>query len=397
MLMAMGASTSFLFANAPKWVDPKTRDMVYPTSRYLVGFAEELDTKKEDIDEVLNNLKGYARSALIQNVKVDIKSSATLETQDFGDEVNQYFKLSSTSTSELELTGLQDETWYDKKNKVAYAICFADKRVLTDYYKTMANKDITAISNDIATAKTFIDNKDNQNALKKYIEASAKFRGIEEAHAVILALRSISVNEAQLQIDTVQGLKQTIDKGIASLTKNMHDNIDDLAFFLAFMFDVQLNSTNKIGVQLFPPTYQDTDMGSAFSRRFNSSFEQKLTEETGLNISTGTNVNKAQYYIKGTYWEEKEHIRLVFTLKDLKKGTTLASAEGKLQLSYLTGLGINYKPENFADAYSSMLQFRKDEIVGSELQLNAWTNKGESNLMYTEGEIMKIYVRANRE
>lgn len=44
-----------------------------------------------------------------------------------------------------------------------------------------------------------------------------------------------------------------------------------------------------------------------------------------------------------------------------------------------------------------MKAFKTDELTGGGFLAEIWTNKGDENLIYTEGEKLKLYVRINRE
>jgi len=151
-------------------------------------------------------------------------------------------------------------------------------------------------------------------------------------------------------------------------------------------------------VRLGNISYKDTEMGSAFSRRFYTSFEQKLATATKLDIRTsvppGTNY---PLLLTGTYWEDGEYLKIITSIRNTNTGKTIYSAEAKVSKSKLSSLGINYMPENFAEAHSKMLQFQKDDVIGGGLNLEVWTSKGQDNLMFTGGERMKLYIRVNQE
>jgi hypothetical protein len=44
-----------------------------------------------------------------------------------------------------------------------------------------------------------------------------------------------------------------------------------------------------------------------------------------------------------------------------------------------------------------MRAFNRDEVVKGDLNVEIWTNKGDENLVYTAGERLKFFVRANKE
>jgi len=41
--------------------------------------------------------------------------------------------------------------------------------------------------------------------------------------------------------------------------------------------------------------------------------------------------------------------------------------------------------------------FDKDELVQGKLKVEVWTNKGDDNLIFTEGKRPRFYVRDNKE
>jgi hypothetical protein len=46
---------------------------------------------------------------------------------------------------------------------------------------------------------------------------------------------------------------------------------------------------------------------------------------------------------------------------------------------------------------NNMQMFAKDEMKGGELQVEIITNKGKEGQIFSEGEMMKLFVRSNRE
>jgi hypothetical protein len=58
---------------------------------------------------------------------------------------------------------------------------------------------------------------------------------------------------------------------------------------------------------------------------------------------------------------------------------------------------IEFLPENFINANIKNKTFTENEIVGGDLNLEIWTNKGTENLLYSEGDTLRLYIRANKE
>ena len=102
------------------------------------------------------------------------------------------------------------------------------------------------------------------------------------------------------------------------------------------------------------------------------------------------------YVLTGTFWKETNEVKLIATLKDLN-GKIVATAEAFIPNSYFETNKINYLPENFEQAYSKMRAFGLNEMIKGDLNVEIWTNKGDDNLLYTEGEKLKFFVRTNKE
>merc|ERR1711916_368372 len=108
------------------------------------------------------------------------------------------------------------------------------------------------------------------------------------------------------------------------------------------------------------------------------------------------NTQKPLYIITGTFWEEGDKLRIISILREIETGKALASMEGAMSANLLAENNILIKPENFEEAYSELKVFTKDDVAGSQLIVDTWTNHGEENLIYTEGETMNVYVKVNK-
>lgn len=142
---------------------------------------------------------------------------------------------------------------------------------------------------------------------------------------------------------------------------------------------------------------------SEFSQRFTATVEQKLARQ-GLNVSTRQNIPgdtaiiPYKYFLTGKYWEEGTDFKLSVYLKELPSERIVATEESKLSKMWLTANNISFKPENFERAKANEEIFNKDLLTSTGgLQVEIATNKGKNNLIYTEGEVLKLWVKANKE
>jgi len=105
----------------------------------------------------------------------------------------------------------------------------------------------------------------------------------------------------------------------------------------------------------------------------------------------------AEWLLSGTYWEQDEQIKVLANLRNVNTGKPLAGAEAVFDKELLKSPPLDFKPQNFEKALLEQKAFAEGEFVSGQLQVEVWTNKGNENLLFSEGETMKVSVRINRE
>jgi hypothetical protein len=101
------------------------------------------------------------------------------------------------------------------------------------------------------------------------------------------------------------------------------------------------------------------------------------------------------YILSGSYWEQKDNVRFVVTLRSVANGSICASAEATIESKILVASGHSVKPANYKAALADQKVFAGGEIAGGGLTLEAWTNKQTQGNLFTGGETMKVLVRVN--
>jgi hypothetical protein len=384
-----------VMAQTPEWADDAKRSFKFPDREYLVGFASEKNTDRVDQQEFLNRIEGNAKSQLIEFVQVKVSSESTQEVNETNDNLTRKFKSMYSASSTLDLTGLKVDRAYDPKTRMGYAMAYAKRSDLIGYYKGLIETGLTKASQKVEEAKTALGKNDSQHTLKACLEASNTLPEVEQAQKVLLAIRTGNVTEADLQNERTAKIRSSIEEIIRDAQRSSGNTIEEASFFIARGLKLQTGKVD-LPILLSNFTYQDTKMASELSRRLTQSLALKMVGEGGYTIETESVAGTKGYVLTGTYWKEPADIKIIGTLKDLR-GKIVATAEAFIPLSWFSNNNISYLPENFEEAYSKMRVFGKNEIIKGDLNVEVWTNKGEDNLLYTEGEILKFYLRANKE
>jgi hypothetical protein len=394
---------SFANAQVPTWTKYYKRTAMYPNNSYIMGFSSEINYYDTDVNELIDRCEENAKNELTESVKVSIKSITLSGINSVNTGIDQetyeYVKQSSVSFSNLDIAGLTTQHYYDKKKKTAYAISYAKRIDVINNYR----QKVTDGLKDLVAKKQFAEDMLKadlqQKALKSYYECLTLFREIEEAQSILVALGKS--DESSLKKNQTIKLKSAVDAGINKLNSTTKKSISDLAYFIANGLKMQ---TKKLEgkVKLSSFTYQDTRMGSPFSKRMNRALEQKLVSETNLNIHNQNYATqyKSQslidYIITGTYWDDNDYLKIIVVLREFKTGKAVASVETKLAKSFCETNNISYLPENFITANTKRKTFAENEVVGGDLNLEVWTNKGTDNLLFSEGDTLRLFLRVNK-
>lgn len=385
-------------AQTPKWAVDSLRIKQYPEIEFIVAFVSEQNRNKEELPKLQAKLIDLATTNLVQSIQTTITAISTINTIEMDNKLHQTFQQSSTSASNLKVTGLKSESTYDRKSKTAYAFVYAKRSDLSKLYNEVVKRNLTLISEKIAAIIKLNDNNSRDEALKLIAECQTLFREAEEAQTLLIAINKTASDDL-VKYNDYSKLRGELDRQSGKIRKAENLTLDEAASIIATeIASIKDKFDSPIKLSYF--TYQETGMNSPFSRRMQIALEQKLIA-SGINIDNSVNVNQASSskgtLISGTYWEEGNNIRVVCIIRNIETGKPIASSEVKLSVEKLAQANLQTKPENFQDAYANMRVFSKGEIEGGDLNIDIWTNKGSENLIFTEGEHMKLSVRANKE
>ncbi len=180
-------------------------------------------------------------------------------------------------------------------------------------------------------------------------------------------------------------------------------NLDQTAAGIAYWLSRQVNLKGET-VQFLPVTYRDTRISSNFARYFNQLLRDQLlhisqcrivdfNRPDGLSDSLGA--NNVRFVVEGSYWDIGDKIKLNLVIKQVRNGQILGSAPASVDRQALDKLGLEIIPANFHQADRDLTAFQINELSPTGFKLDAWTNKGAENLIFSENDTMHLFVRVN--
>ena len=390
----------------PDWVVNYGQATEYPADRYLTGFGSAAGIDQQSQQVAQDN----ARADLSRQVVVKISNSISNQQQETETDLVQQFSSVTHSTSSLQVMGLKSEVHLDdhRKHPTAYALTYIRRTDLIRLYQQEKERVQKEIGQLIRLAESNLEQK--ELAFQYYSQTLPLFEKLTESRTVLLSVGASSLLDQQEQGSEEQGFddilpsKNEIADRIRQLALFEIKHLEDVAGAIQFQFNQQFQAP-KAGLMVMPFYYQDTKLCSQFARYLKQTLESKLAQSvppTGQFQARSVSFSHdlaaasgADYIITGSYWEETDRLRVLTQCRELKSGTVMASTSVEFAPDLLPA-AMPLKPENFQSAMAQQLAFAQQIIDSDQFQLEVWTDRGQDALLYSQGELMKIYLRSNR-
>ncbi|MBI4233121.1 MAG: DUF4384 domain-containing protein [Chloroflexi bacterium] len=389
----------------PSWYRQPEQD--FPSARFLVGQGTAAGkTPAERLQLAAEN----ARSELIKTIRVQISSAFTGQITETNKRVDQEVQSRVVSTVFLEVDGIQIAKQEDKGN-TAYALAVLDKVKGRQLHQ---NK-VEALDREIGPLWKEAKGREGagqaESALKTYLRLYPLLARREEAQVVLLALGDFAAaafDELQALDEEVAVSRAQVDQAVDHLTQKASGSVDDAAAVLAFRLGQQLPSGKRVLV--LPFTYGETQFTSPFSRYLAQALGQKLAEAGLQPVQAGAGFQPrgadhqrelgrqagADLVIKGPYVQKGSVLKVFAGASEVESGQRVGVADVEVDSALLVREHLAFVPQNFSRAQQDAGIFGAGELVGGQLQVEAWTDRGSEEVMLEEGEKITLAVRANQ-
>jgi hypothetical protein len=405
----------------PDWVSNFGESKDFPSEFYLTGFGSAAGDNQDAVQIAEDN----ARSNLAKSITVHIKSLLSTTVEEKNKKYSEYYSSVIQSSTSMQLSGLQILKHVEKKsrNPQTYAFAYIRKAKLVEIYSQKQAELIDRINSSIVAAEK-CGVKEKGLAVSHYLNSMPLFEELKEVETVLMVAGRYGTgtsmfdelekerkgqkkpSQSKVKLNG-EGISQRID----SLMVQSIVTIEDVAKALVYKLDQQLPK-NRLPILITPFTYRDTRMTSTFGRYFLTLLETEFPQtpqkqntvrtrgiikpQTAVIIREQAKVSGADWVLNGSCWDEPGQIKVLATVREAVSGKIIAGAQVLFCDTLLGSTKLSIKPQDFETAMIEQQAFAKGEILSSKLQIGAWTDRGDQNLLYTKGESMKVFVRVNR-
>lgn len=270
----------------PNWYDNDMRQLYYPAGQYFIGFAEGLNTTGESVETATKRLKDAARVEAASTIQVHVHNttvnqalSQTLHTMDgtFRQSVREFSSATQTSV-DMEIPGLQIESWQNPTNGNIAAFAYVKKSTLIRQLEKKITVCLTKAETSLDQIEQLIQTGQKIQARDLAQKTLPQFREIDEAQNMLVAVDE-KADEESLQLQETRKLQHRLTEIIAQLKNgiNIYLVVDADMFgtqYFALKNEIQ-GELSKLGCN-FVPSASQSDWAvyvTASARKYNA-FEQ---------------------------------------------------------------------------------------------------------------------------
>jgi len=164
-------------------------------------------------------------------------------------------------------------------------------------------------------------------------------------------------------------------------------------------------------VLVAPLAFGATSTSSPFAKYFQSLLEARLAGLPGwvvvaqkVNVDPGGGeVSKAfslasgaDLMVSGTYWIRDDVAEFFVSLREISGGAIRANSEASIGAGVLARTRLGTRPVNLEKVLHDQQVARREELHAGRLTLDAWTNRGKENVVFTEGDTIAVYARVDQ-
>ena len=391
LLALIAALSLLLFAAAgaraadapPDWARSGGTSPRYPNATFFTGFFVAQG------DHALEAAKAGAAADLATRVSVRVEHDFQSQSAEKNGAQSYAAASLTRATADVRLTNLLYETYTDGAK--TWALAYKPRSEAAAERKSLRDAALKNAREQLAQSLKAEEQKREADALAAACTARLWTTEAAEQHAVARAIALGAGGGWPAEAETFDAapvLAQADDR-VRALLKRPVSTLDDAVAFLALQLGQQ--GVNSGRWTAAPLTFGTTSFSSAFGRRIAQELERALAAQPQLD---GTKPF-GDLALRGTYVEAGEVFRLLLVARDAKTGKAVASAEAALPKKAIPA-DLPTLPVNFAQALQDQKVLAEGELVAGALDLQVWTNKGRTGLVFAKKEEVTLYLKVNQ-
>ncbi len=229
LIILLSALSLTALAQTPDWYDDNLRAQEYPSKQFFTGFAEGQKRSNESTEAAMARMKNAARVEAASSIRVYVKNttdmsglSRTLESMEgtFYQSIEEFSSKTKTSV-EMEIPGLQIETWRNPSTGDIAAFAYVKKSTLIRQLEKTITVCLTKIETSMDQIDQLVANGQKIQARELAENTVPKFREVDEAQKLLAAVDE-NADEESLQLQETRTLQHRLTGLVAQLKHGLN-------------------------------------------------------------------------------------------------------------------------------------------------------------------------------
>ncbi len=233
IILLLSVCSLTIFAQQPAWYNDAQRNADYPSGKYFTGFAEGQRLANERQDVATKRIQASARTEAASTIRVHIQNttdftglSRTLEKDEktFYQSIEEFYSRTTTSV-DMEIPGLQIETWQNPSTGTIAAFAWVKKSTLIKQLEKTITVGLTKIETALDQIDQLVANGQKMQARDLALKTMPQFGEVDEAQKMLAAVDE-DADEESLQLQQTRTLQHRLTEIIANLKNGINIYLD---------------------------------------------------------------------------------------------------------------------------------------------------------------------------
>lgn len=385
----------FAQTTKPVWASSYGSSTTFQPTAYYTGFGMISVSNNVPLEQAISEAEASSRQDLIQKIRVQVSSLSASLLEETNDSYSSQFLSATETRSSLELFGLNTQNFVDRANNTVYALSHINKETVREQFLEQFRAHLATFQRLATHAADNLAIGNNELAFSQFQEAKTVYSNLTDTWAVLQSVERgmTGIQPTRWNPEEIRDEVQKVDRSLDRIVNRPITSIEDASWWIARTLGAHADKNYRVNISAI--TFRDTGVSSEFANYFRQLLARQLNERTNWTVMISAERQNPDHILTGTFWDRGDDIHLILHVRNLQNGNIVAASEVSLPKDVIGKSNIQLLPENYEQVLADLkaLQSPPDDSRG--LNLAVWTNRGENNLVFEEGDLMEVSLQVN--
>ena len=224
LILVLTISVGMIAQTMPDWYDLDMQRLTYPDAEYFKGKAEDIYHSNENLEQATKRISDVARGEAAASIRVQVNNTTTIYTEEHSKQllylpvVEETFSRETRTSTDIEIPGMQVETWQNPQTKTIAAFAYVKKSSLIRQLEKKITVALAKIETTLEQTDQLFANGQKMQARDMAAKCLPLLVEVDETQKLLAAV-DMNADRESLQLDETQALQKRLTE-IANQLKN---------------------------------------------------------------------------------------------------------------------------------------------------------------------------------